>query len=111
MDTSVDDSSKRAAPAGESDERDSKKQKPGDESEHMEVSRVERMMQEDFVWSVNDVSDTCEETSKDVQRAVMEQRASCSTSDWCVKLKTKSYRDSKAGCVWQRGQANRASGR
>ena len=99
MDTSVDDSSKRAAPAGESDERDSKKQKPGDESERMEVSRVERMMQEDFVWSVNDVSDTCEETSKDVQRAVMEQRASCSTSDWCVKLKTKSYRDSKAGCV------------
>ena len=70
MDTSVDDSSKRAAPAGESDERDSKKQKPGDESEHMEVSHVERMMQEDFVWSVNDVSDMCEETSEDVQRAV-----------------------------------------
>ena len=52
MDTSVDDSSKRAASAG------------------MEVSFVERMMQEDFVWSVNDVSDMCEETSKDVQRAV-----------------------------------------
>ena len=70
MDTSVDDSSKRAAPAGESDERDSKKQKPDDESEHMEVSHVERMMQEDFVWSVSDVSDMCEETSEDVQRAV-----------------------------------------
>ena len=52
MDTSVDDSSKRAASAG------------------MGVSFVERMMQEDFVWSVNDVSDMCEETSKDVQRAV-----------------------------------------
>ena len=70
MDTSVDDSSKRAAPAGESDERDSKKQKPGDESEHMEVSHVERMMQEDVVWSVNDVSDMCEETSEDVQLSV-----------------------------------------
>ena len=70
MDTSVDDSSTRAAPAGESDERDSKKQKPDDESEHMEVSHVERMMQEDFVWSVSDVSDMCEETSEDVQRAV-----------------------------------------
>ena len=49
MDTSVDDPSKRAAPAGESDERGSKKQKPDDESEYMEVSHVERMMQEDFV--------------------------------------------------------------
>ena len=66
VDTSVDDSYKRAAPAGESDERDSKKQMPGDESEHMEVSHVERMMQEDYVCSVNDVSDMCEETSDDV---------------------------------------------
>ena len=70
MDTSVDVSYKRAAPAGESDERDTKKQKPGDESEHMEVSHVERMMQEDYVCSVNDVSDMCEETSDDVQGAV-----------------------------------------
>ena len=70
MDTSVDDSYNRAAPAGESDERDSKKQKPGDESEHMEVSHVERMTQEDYVCSVNDVSDMCEETSDDVQGAV-----------------------------------------
>ena len=69
MDTSVDDSSKRAASAGESDERDPKEQKPGDESEHTEVSHVERMMQEDLVWSVTDVSDMCEETSGYVRRA------------------------------------------
>ena len=50
------------------------RKKPGDESEHMEVSHVERMMQEDFVWSVNDVSDMCKDTSEDVQRAVTDMK-------------------------------------
>ena len=60
MDTSLDDSSKRAVPEGDTEERDFKKQKLDYESEHIEVSKVQRMMQEDFSWSVNDVSDRCE---------------------------------------------------
>ena len=59
MDTSVDVSYKRAAPAGESDERDSKKQKLGDESEHMEVSHVELMMQEDYMCAASTMSRIC----------------------------------------------------
>ena len=59
------------------------------------------MMQEDFSWSVNDVSDRCEETPEDVLQTVTdmhfhdETTGELSITDWCAKLKTKICVDSR----------------
>ena len=51
---------------------DTVSKKPRGQGSEMEVSYMERMMQEDFVWQIHNVSDMCEQDSNIVQQALVD---------------------------------------